>query len=117
MNEFLTDRELDELIADVETKGVLPAPASIRENVLMQIHRETKRKVRATLTVYSLKIMTVAAAVMILAFHPSQAAAFRNLSAQFGRTEQALGVFGASSSQAVNEVGRFTNDILRGDKR
>lgn len=73
---YLSDKELEELIAGVEASGMHQAPFYLRSEIMEKIERQEKKKkafVRRELLFYSLKIgIAAAAALMFLTFIPAE---------------------------------------------
>ncbi len=66
---YLTDEELERLILQVETEGLLPAPRNLKRDILLRLHRQRKALKERQLLLYRVKaavMMAAAIAVLIL---------------------------------------------------
>lgn len=65
--DYLTDDELEKLIADVETHGMLTAPSYLRDEVLKKTEVPLYKK-KLQFYAYSFKVCAAAAAAIVLMF-------------------------------------------------
>ena len=66
-NEYLTDEELEKLIADVEMHGMLECPSYMRQEVLEKTRVSLKKR-KQQLLIYSFKVWAATAAALVLLF-------------------------------------------------